>query len=208
MVLNKRATHSWPRKREELKTILWDSLRQWYRHWPSYWLSEGMQKDLVSLRTTGCQNISTLHWSHWHQTCLEEWETVNPLYLQPLFFFPCGLAIKALWTGFCSYPVNLCKSPFRGPVCSSNSTVKKAGLNQTNTHLPSTFLPYHLLILRCNCLSLCKHHGLLSSVFLCGQIWPSSRDLLKTHLYREPSGLYLFASLIALSFLSAHSTFY
>ena len=96
--------------------------------------------------------------------------------MQYFSFFPLGLGTKALWTGFCSYSVSLCQSPFRRPVCSSNFGIRKSDLNQTNSHLPSTFQPYHLLILCCNSLSLYKNHTLLSSVFLCGQIWPFSRD--------------------------------
>lgn len=117
-----------------------------------------MQKELV----TGCRNISILLWSHWHQMCLEKpWP---PSDFECFSFFPLGLGIKALWTGFCSYPMSLCKSSFRRPVCSSNSETRKSDLNQTNTHLPSAFQTYYLLILCGSSLSRYKHPALLSSV--------------------------------------------
>lgn len=113
----------------------------------------------------------------------------------PLFsFFPLGLDIKAFWTGFHSYPVSLCKSPFSGPVCSSNNGTGKLDLNQLNIYLPSAFQPYHLLILCCNSLPLYRHHTFLSSVFFCGHIWPSSRFPFKTCLFREPAELCLLHS--------------
>ena len=119
-----------------------------------------MQKDRVSSGATGCQNISSFHWSHWHQMCLEkQW----PLSDFQYFFFPLGRGIKALWTGFCSYPMSLCKSSFRRPVCSSNSETRKSDLNQTNTHLPSAFQTYYLLILCCSSLPAQAPH----SLFLC-----------------------------------------
>lgn len=48
--------------------------------------------------------------------------------------------------------MSLCKSPFRGPVCNSNSGTIKLVINQTNTHLPFAFQPYHLLTLCYNSL--------------------------------------------------------
>ena len=121
-----------------------------------------MQKDRVSSGATGCQNISILHWSHWHQMCLEkQWALSDFQYFS---FFPLGLGIKAFWTGFCPYPISLCKSSFRRPVCSSSSETRKSDLNQTNTHLPSAFQTCYLLILCCNSLSRHKHPTLLSSV--------------------------------------------
>lgn len=92
------------------------------------------------------------------------WRNSDPCLTEYLSFFPLGLGIKALGTGFCSYSMSLCKSSFRRPVCSSNSETRKSDLNQTNTHLPSAFQTYYLLILCGSSLSRYKHPTLLSSV--------------------------------------------
>lgn len=161
-----------------------------------------MQKDPVSSGTIGCWNISILHWSLHGGV-----RNGEPSLTCSTSFFPLGLGIKALWTGFCSYSVSLCKSPFRRPVCSSNFGIRKSDLNQTNSHLPSAFQPYHLLILCSNSLSLYKHH----SPFLCFPLWSNlaiQQGPFKPHLSRETSGLCLSSPLSqSCPILSAYSAF-
>lgn len=124
-------------------------------------------------------------------------ETVTPLWLSVLLFHHLVVAFSSLdW--FLLIPMSLCKSSFRRPVCSSNSGNKKV---RCVIRLIPTF---HLLSDPLPC-SFCFAAPLpfpsqaSLSLFLCGQIWPFSRDLLKPDFFREPSGLCLSLPLTVLS---------
>lgn len=199
-----RATPSWPHKREELKSIPLGQL-------------EAMILTLILLlgKWGDAEGPSLLRdhrlLEYLHPPLESAWRSEKQWALSDLqyfSFFPLGLGIKALWTGFCSYSVSLCKSPFRRPVCSSNFGIRKSDLNQTNSHLPSAFQSYHLLILCSNSLSLYKHH----SPFLCFPLWSHlaiQQGPFKPHLSRETSGLCLSSPLSqSCPILSAYSAFF